>query len=107
MKTHPANEKIPTGWRMALALFALAALLVGPITVVATLANPPPHGVVVAAAAPDTGPPALGAPIYSMPADSGDPGAFAFGYVEFDWDPRAPGGVPGFDSWPPGSPSRR
>ena len=24
----------------------------------------------------------------------------AFGYLEFDWDPNAPGGVPGFDSWP-------
>ena len=25
---------------------------------------------------------------------------FAFGFLEFDWDPNAPGGVPGFDSWP-------
>lgn len=23
-----------------------------------------------------------------------------FGFVEFDWDPDAPGRVPGFDSWP-------
>src|SRR5262245_39806140 len=23
-----------------------------------------------------------------------------FSFVEFDWDPDAPGGVPGFDSWP-------
>jgi hypothetical protein len=30
---------------------------------------------------------------------------FAFGTVEFDWDPTAPGGVPGFDAWPPGKPS--
>jgi hypothetical protein len=22
-----------------------------------------------------------------------------FGFLEFDWDPDAPGGVPGFDSW--------
>lgn len=22
-----------------------------------------------------------------------------FGFVEFDWDPDAPGGVPGFDPW--------
>ena len=29
--------------------------------------------------------------------------SFAFGYLEFDWDPSAPGGVPGFDSWPPAS----
>jgi hypothetical protein len=26
--------------------------------------------------------------------------SFAFGFLEFDWDPDAPGGVPGFDSWP-------
>lgn len=25
---------------------------------------------------------------------------FAFGYLEFDWDPSAPGGLPGFDTWP-------
>ena len=23
-----------------------------------------------------------------------------FGFLEFDWDPDAPGGVPGFDPWP-------
>jgi hypothetical protein len=39
----------------------------------------------------------------SVAPDSADIGHFAFGYVVFDWDPRAPGGVPGFDSWPPGS----
>ena len=27
------------------------------------------------------------------------PPSFAFGFLEFDWDPNAPGGVPGFDSW--------
>jgi hypothetical protein len=26
--------------------------------------------------------------------------SFAFGYLEFDWDPAALGGLPGFDSWP-------
>ena len=26
--------------------------------------------------------------------------SFAFGYLEFDWDPNAPGGLPGFDKWP-------
>jgi hypothetical protein len=29
-------------------------------------------------------------------------GTFAFGHLEFDWDPTAPDGVPGFDTWPPG-----
>jgi len=24
---------------------------------------------------------------------------FAFGYLVYDWDPRAPGGVPGFSQW--------
>ena len=38
----------------------------------------------------------------SVPLDSGEVGPFAFGHVVFDWDPAAPGGVPGFDSWPPG-----
>lgn len=28
------------------------------------------------------------------------PYAFAFGYLEFDWDLNAPGGVPGFQGWP-------
>ena len=37
----------------------------------------------------------------SVPLDSGDAGRFAFGYLVFDWDPRAPGGVPGFGTWPP------
>jgi len=39
----------------------------------------------------------------SVPFDSGAVGPFAFGHVEFDWHPAAAGGVPGFDSWPPGS----
>ena len=47
-------------------------------------------------------PPALSA-AQSVPPHPGDVGHFAFGYLVFDWDPAAPGGVPGFDSWPPGS----
>ena len=39
----------------------------------------------------------------SVPLDSGEVGPFAFGHLVFDWDPAAPGGVPGFDSWPPGA----
>jgi hypothetical protein len=38
-----------------------------------------------------------------LPRVSTPAGSFAFGYIEFDWDPSAPGGVPGFDSWPPAS----
>jgi hypothetical protein len=39
----------------------------------------------------------------SVPLDSGELGPFAFGFLIFDWDPGAPGGVPGFDRWPPAS----
>ena len=39
----------------------------------------------------------------TVPPHSGEAGSFAFGYVVFDWNPEDPGGVPGFDSWPPGS----
>ena len=35
----------------------------------------------------------------AAPAAAPQP-SFAFGFLEFDWDPNAPGGVPGFDSWP-------
>jgi hypothetical protein len=38
-----------------------------------------------------------------VPPHAGEVGPFAFGYVVFDWDPAGPGGVPGFDSWPPAS----
>ena len=38
----------------------------------------------------------------AVPLDSGEVGPFAFGHVEFDQNPA--GGVPGFSSWPPGSP---
>jgi hypothetical protein len=40
----------------------------------------------------------------SIPLDSGELGPFAFGHVEFDWDPAV--GVPGFSAWPPGAHSR-
>ena len=53
---------------------------------------------VPAASAPAT----LAVPL-SVPRDSGQAWPFAFGYVEFDWDPAAPEGIPGFDSWPAGS----
>ena len=47
-----------------------------------------------------SGPTALAVPSH-IPTDSGEVAPFAFGHVEFDWNPRAPGGVPGFNSWPP------
>jgi hypothetical protein len=94
-------EKVPTAWLLLVAGLLMAAPIAGPIAVVATMADSLSRdGSVLAEAA------AVVVPSYSAPADSGDIGRFAFGYVEFDWDPTSPGGVPGFDSWPPGS-SRR
>ena len=55
-----------------------------------------------AAAQPAVEPPTATAPL-SVPRASRQAGSFAFGYLEFDWDPSAPGGVLGFDSWPPAS----
>ena len=43
----------------------------------------------------------VGAVPFSAPLGPGAVGHFAFGHVEFDWAPAD--GVPGFDSWPPGS----
>ena len=45
--------------------------------------------------------PALATAPQSALFDPGAAGHFAFGHVEFDWAPAD--GVPGFDSWPPGS----
>ena len=55
-----------------------------------------------AAAQPAVEPPTATEPL-SVPRESGQAGSFAFGYLELDWDPSAPEGVPGFDSWPPAS----
>jgi hypothetical protein len=97
METRRAHEQI--GWRwiagaLVLAVFLAATLIVS----VAQITHPggsPVHAK------------AEGASIPNSIAPDADVGNFAFGYVEFDQDPKAPGGVPGFDSWPPGSPPRR
>jgi hypothetical protein len=92
------------GWHVVASVLFLAAFLAGPIAVVATMANSPPKEALTAAADVTVSrEPALA---YPAMTDSGDVGPFAYGYVEFDVDPRRPGGVPGFDTWPPGS-SRR
>jgi hypothetical protein len=93
-----------TGWRVAASGLFLVALLAAPIAIVATMASPQPKDEFVAAGETAA---AMGIPVEnSALTDPGNIGHFAFGYVEFDVDPRRPGGVPGFDSWPPGSPHR-
>ena len=39
-------------------------------------------------------------PVAAAPRAAATRPSFAFGFLEFDWDPNAPGGVPGFDPWP-------
>jgi hypothetical protein len=82
-----------------------AVLIVAAVAALAVTSLIRPHGSATAQtplAATAVAPPAATGPT-SVPPDSGDIGHFAFGYLVFDWDPQAPGGVPGFDSWPPGS----
>lgn len=50
------------------------------------------------------GAPSMAALLVSAPPNSGEVGAFAFGYLEFDYNPA--NGVPGFSSWPPASPKQ-
>jgi hypothetical protein len=40
-------------------------------------------------------------PLEDVAADTSREPRFFFGFVEFDWDPNTPGGVPGFEAWPP------
>lgn len=99
METHLTRG--PSVRRWIAAMLIIVGFLAGALF--ATVANSPGR------VAPTATAPAPGATAVSnvVPSDSGDVGSFAFGYVEFDWNPKAPGGVPGFDSWPPGSPPRR
>lgn len=102
MPMHRSNEPA-TPWGPIAAGLLLVAFLVLPIVVVATMANPASKTRSDIETAPAPEEPVL---TYRTPILSGNPGHFAHGYLEFDADPSAPGGVPGFDSWPPGSPRR-
>ena len=55
----------------------------------------PTIGMIIGASAPEVLRIAMSAPATAVERKS-----FAFGYLEFDWDPNAPGGMPGFESWP-------
>jgi len=87
------------GWRWTTAALILAVFLAGALMV----------SVAAQIHSADTQHPTPNAIPAADPALSReqDPGNFAWGYVEFDQDPKAPGGVPGFDHWPPGAPARR
>ena len=92
MERKVTQEQIGRRWiaiALVLAAFLAATLIVSVAQIPAdSLVHAKPEGISLPnSVVPDT-----------------DVGNFAFGYVEFDQDPKAPGGVPGFDSWPPGSP---
>jgi hypothetical protein len=94
METKVAQEQI--GWRWIAGALVLAAFLAATLIVsVAQITHP---GDVAVQAKPEE------ATVRNSITPDADVGNFAFGYVEFDQNPKAPGGVPGFDSWPPGSP---
>jgi len=94
------EERLKSGWRFLAAALFLAVLLFGPIALVATLANSPPRD---AGAADFTVTEGISPNARTGLTNHDEIGNFAFGYVEFDVDPNRPGGVTGFDSWPPGS----
>jgi hypothetical protein len=93
-----AQEQI--GWRWITGALVLAMFLAGALimSVAAQISHP--------AETQRTTPNAI--PASNLPpSNAQDPGNFSWGYVEFDQDPKAPGGIPGFDHWPPGAPARR
>jgi hypothetical protein len=97
METKLAQEQIGRRWIATALVFAafLAATLIVSVAQIIHPADSPVQ------AKPE------GALVPNSVVPDADVGNFAFGYVEFDQNPKAPGGVPGFDSWPPGSPPRR
>lgn len=101
-KTPAGASGLLTRTTMATVLIVAAVAALAITSLIRTHAPATAQTPVVAQAAPAAATVPPTAPM-SVPLDSGDVGHFAFGYVVFDWDPQAPGGVPGFDSWPPGS----
>ena len=84
-------------------LFAVAALLAAVLTLVLPGEwSSQRTGTVVASAAAPSFPNSASAPVDMPRSPSSDRGHGSrfFGFLEFDWDPDAPGGVPGFDPWP-------
>ena len=83
------------GGMLAAVLIGATALTPQSGSIGETLAPEPPSiGMIIGASATQSMPLATAAPsAITRPS-------FAFGFLEFDWDPNAPGGVPGFDPWP-------
>jgi hypothetical protein len=87
----------PAGLIAALALAGAAAALLVPVS----SSGWSPGAVGASAAVLSKSDPVTTLANMSRPA-SADHGRVPrfFGFLEYDWDPGAPGGVPGFDPWP-------
>jgi len=84
-------------------LLAVAALFAAAFTLILSGAwSDQATGTDVASAAVSSAPHSATAPVDLPRSPSSDHrhGSRFFGFLEFDWDPDAPGGVPGFDPWP-------
>jgi hypothetical protein len=108
MSDHSRGAQTRAGYPDLLAGLILVALLAVPIATAATMAKSSPRADEAAADTYSLAAATMTVPSssYRVLSDPPDIGHFAFGYLEFDWDPTAIGGVPGFDSWTPGSPRR-
>jgi hypothetical protein len=104
MMTQRANP--PAAWLIPTVLFTSALLAV--VLIGSAVGTPRPGdstdavvpkqltiGMIIGASAPEVVRTAV-----SASATAVERKYFAFGYLEFDWDPNAPDGMPGFDSWP-------
>ncbi len=96
-----ATARRPVDWLAgSLALVALAAAVIA-LALSGSSSGPNPVAPGASAAALSDSHAFMVPARLSRPA-SADHGRvpLVFGFLEFDWDPDAPGGVPGFDSWP-------
>jgi hypothetical protein len=100
MQAVPSGERAnaPSGvWERASWVLALIVAAIASLAITSLIHSKP---AAAQSASAQVAPPSTTVP----PHASREAGSFAFGYVEFDWDPAK--GVPGFSSWPSGQPSR-
>jgi hypothetical protein len=88
MTTRPSSDRIAR----AIAIMGIAAAVLALIVPVSF--SDPRTGTVTAAAR------AQATAVPNGKLADGERVPRFFGFLEFDWDPDAPGGVPGFDPWP-------
>lgn len=91
MKTNPSGVLARTTMATVLIVAAIASLAITSLIHGNARATAQSSGVIQHG-------PSTPAGLVSVPLDSGEVGAFAFGYVEFDQNPAK---VPGFSSWMP------